>query len=129
MSLRDPQPWEAMEDTGVLLLARVVDWDGNLLTQANTTSVTVTCYDKNSTPPDKLELTATPAVADVIFDTEQSGGNWPYDDGYTFKYPMPATALPTGGHGYVVEVMITPASGEVFMLDPYHIDVINRRGG
>lgn len=130
MSLRDPQIWEVMEDTGFVALARLLDMDGNLLTQANTTSIEAWCFDVDDN--DTETLNTTPAKADVIFDAEQFGGDWPHTDvgdGYTFRYALPATAIPTGGHRHVVEVMITPLAGEVFMLDPYHIDVINRRGG
>lgn len=127
MSRKNPQIWEALEDAGVVLLARVEDHDGNLLTQAATTSIAWEVFDTsdNDASVDSGSLT----VADVIFDTAQSGGNWPYTDGYTFRWDMPATNLPNGGRRYVVEIMATPASGEVFPIGLYHIDAYNRRGG
>lgn len=127
MSLKDPQIWHVMEDTGVLLLARVEDWDGNLLAQAGVTTITWSVFDTSDN--NALVATNTIAAADVIFDTAESGGNWPYTDGYTFKWNMPATNLPNGGRVYVVEIMVDPVSGENFMIGPYYIHSHNRRGG
>ena len=130
MSLKHPTIHQAVEDCGALLLARCVDWDGNLLTKAAVTAITYKVYDLSTTPPslvgsDSLDKTT------VIFDSEQTGGNWPYDDGYNFKWMMPATLLPNGGRYYQVEIYVDPASGEDFLLpaEGWKIRVKERLGG
>lgn len=113
MPIDAPQTWHVYEDAGALLLARVLDWDGNLLTQAAVTSITYKCFDLTTGAETG---TGTLNKATVIYDTAQTGGNWPYTDGYNFRHMLAATCLPTGGHSYRVEVKITPASGEAFWI-------------
>lgn len=109
-----PQIWHVWEDSGALLLARVEDWDGNLLTQAAVTAITYKVIDRDNN--DEVVISGSLVKGTVVFDTEQEGGNWPYSDGYNFKWMCPATAFLTGGHRYVAEVMVDPASGEDFPL-------------
>ena len=110
--LKDPPVAYAVSNRGVLILARVVDWDGNLLTQAACTGISYVVYDEsdNDTPVGSDTLT----VSAVVFNTAQTGGNWPYSDGYNFKWMMPATLVPTKGHLYRVEITVDPVSGEDF---------------
>jgi len=109
-----PQIWHIWEDSGVLLLARVQDWDGNLLTQDACTGIAYKVFDVDDN--NAVTGSGTLTIGTVVFDTEQSGGNWPHSDGYNFKTMMAATAFPTGGHRYVAEIIITPTSGQPFPL-------------
>ena len=122
--LRDIKVWAVSEDAGALLMARVVDWDGNTLTQAGVTSITWKCFDRddNDTMTDSGTLTKT----EVIFDTPQLGNNWPYSDGYTFKWLLPKTALPNGGHRYKAEIIVTPTAGADYAFPlTWHLDADN----
>lgn len=120
-----PQIWHIWEDGGALLLARVEDWDGNLLTQVACTGIAYKVFnvDNNNAVTGSGSL----VVATVVFDTEQSGGNWPHADGYNFKAMFAATCFPTGGHRYVAEVIVDPVSGEDFAI-VWHLQAHNLRG-
>jgi hypothetical protein len=95
-------------------LARVEDWDGNLLTQAACTGISYKIIDRDNN--NAVTASGSLTVATVVFDAAQTGGNWPYSDGYNFKAMIAATAFPTGGHRYVAEVIVDPVSGEDFPL-------------
>jgi hypothetical protein len=103
------------EDSGVILMARIVNDAGTLLTQATTTSITCKSYDTSD--PTGTPVTPTVVVASVIFDTLQTPDIWTEDStGYNFKHVLPATAIPNGDRTYQVEYKITPTSGEAFYL-------------
>lgn len=104
---------QIFEDSGGICLARLIDGNGDNLTQANTTSITYKVYDKSETEV----ATGTLTVADVIFDTLQTTLLWTRDDlGYNFKAELPATAFPSPNETYRAEFKVTPASGEVFFV-------------
>ena len=102
---------EVNQLSAIILLARILDADGALLTQAATTTITYHVIDLDNNR-DKIE-TDTLAKGTVIFDAVQSGDIWPYDDGYNFKWALPADHLPLPRR-YVVQITIEPASGEDF---------------
>lgn len=125
-SPRSQQVWHIWEDMGALLLARVEDWDGNLLDQAACTGISYKVIDLDNN--DEVTGSDDLVVATVVFDSAQSGGNWPYSDGYNFKWMCPATCFPTGGHRYVAEVICNPASGEDFPIGVWLLHAHNLRG-
>jgi len=103
-----------IEDCGAAVMARLLGWDGSLVTQATVSSIAYQVFDLDAA----LLQTAAGAlvVADTVYDTEQTGGGWPYSDGFNFRAVLPASAFPTGGHQYQVEVVFTPVAGEVFAI-------------
>lgn len=99
------------EDSGVVLMARVLGYDGDPIQQADITSISRKVFDGGTTiSTDDL------VVADVIFDALQTGDSrWDADDtGFNVLDIVPAASLPNGDTVYRVEYLFTPASGEVF---------------
>jgi hypothetical protein len=94
-------------------MARVEDWDGTLLLQAGTGSITYKVFRQDSNANTETG-TGTLVIADVIFDTAQTDSGWPYDAGFNFKTLLPASAFPTGGRTYRIEIIITPSGSEPF---------------
>jgi len=124
MTLQSPSEWPAVQLGGALLLARVVGWDGDLVTQASLSALTYEVFDLEN---GQSVANDTLTISEVIFDEAQSGGNWPYDDGYNFKFMLPATCLPNGAHRYMVEVWADPVSGEDFRIPPEGFTLTPRR--
>lgn len=56
-------------------------------------------------------------VANVIFDTLQTGGRWTKDPiGYNFLDQVPYTSFPTGSHRYRVQYLFTGGGGTRFYI-------------
>lgn len=101
------------EDGVAICMARVVGADGSNITQASVDTIKLYVHDA-----DDAEVIGETAVtvASAVFDTLQTDARWTYDDqGYNFRYTVPATAFPTAGTHYV-EFKITDTSGNVFWL-------------
>ena len=111
----------AWKDGSLLLLARVVNWAAEYITLASISSIayTVSLVDED----DEDVATAVTghngeaiAKADAVFDTLQTGDIWTVDDtGYNFKYQIDVStdaAFSERGRTYLVEVVITPTSGQ-----------------
>ena len=76
--------------------------------------------DDDSEPTQTASGTLT--VADVIFDTLQTGSIWDVDGvGYNFKFDLPTSAINAGEHRYRVYVTLTLADGGVAK---WHYDVL-----
>jgi len=105
-------------DCGHLVLARLVGWTGALVTQATISSIAYKVVDLDNA--DTVTASGALAKASVVFDTAQTDGSWPYDDGYNFRWLVPASAFPTGGHRYAVEITFTPAGADT---EPFALDV------
>lgn len=113
---RDQYDAVITEDGGVLVLARVIDWDGVLLTQAATSAVNLSVYEVNSTETSPT-LDTSITVSSVILDTPvTTHPSWKSSLGYNFKHTVPASAFSTGDKVYRIEYKITPVSGEVFWI-------------
>lgn len=98
------------EDTGLVLMARVMTVANVAAQQADISSIALKVYD--SADRTTTIATATPVVADTIYDTLQTGGPWSKDStGYNFRYLTTASQLPAGNKTYRFEFMVTPASG------------------
>jgi hypothetical protein len=100
------------DETGVCL-ARVGDFAGNVLTQADCSSITYTITDLNSGAVLAGHSNVSLTVADVIFDTLQE---WDIDEtGYNFRYEIPrnvSEAFPDRDHVYEIRFRITPTEGQ-----------------
>lgn len=102
----------AYQDSGVILMARVLGYDNAAINQASIASITLTVVDEKT---DEAAEAVSLDVSDVIYDTLQTGGPWTKDsDGYNFRYDALASQRPEGGRTYRYEFKLTPASGEPF---------------
>lgn len=114
----------AWEDTPLTILARLcaktatgsaspVPEEGNLLLQADVTSVTCKIYDEGGT----IVISTTPTTSDVVYDTLQTTGVWKnLARGGNFLYTIPATGFPSGLTEVTVEITLTLSSGEPLRL-------------
>lgn len=104
-----------IESTDFVLLARV-EVDGELITQADVSSITWECYNEadSATLVDSGSLT----IADVISDTLVENGMWDNWDnrGYNFIQRVAKTVCVVGGATYRVQTTITLDGGSVVSL-------------
>lgn len=109
-----PIPVTIYEDSGAYLMARVLGGDGSAVQQADVSSIAYSVYDSDDT---SSPATGTLTVANVVYDTLQTDSRWTADaTGYNVGWSAPASLFPTGDRVYLVEVAVTPASGEVYHL-------------
>lgn len=101
------------EDSTPTLLARIeIDRGGDAdpVLQADLSSVTYKVFRKGSETPTS---SGTLVIADVIYDTLQTGTIWTVDTtGYNFLTLLPAAAFPDPG-SYTAEVKFTQTGGAV----------------
>lgn len=111
MDPREVPAFCAWQACGHTLLARLVDPLGVPYTQAGIASIAWTATDLDG---DGIPQTGSGTIlaAATVYDTPQTAATWPYDDGYNFRFSLPASALPHGGHTYRVEVLVTPAGAD-----------------
>lgn len=102
----------AYQDSGVILMARVLGYDNAAINQASIASITLTVVDeKTGEAQDPITLD----VSDVVFDTLQTGAPWDKDaDGYNFRYDSLAAQRPEGGRTYRFAFQFAPVIGEPF---------------
>lgn len=99
------------EDSGAYLMARVLGGDGSAVAQADISSIAYSVYDMDDT---SSPATGTLTVANVVYDSLQTDSRWTEDTtGYNFGWSAPASLFPSGSKVYLVEIALTPASGEV----------------
>lgn len=100
------------EDSGATLMARVKLESGYMLA-ADISAVSIKCSEKGT--PATVTGSVDPTVADVIFDSLQTGWPWETDEtGYNFRYAAPASFFPDGDKHYLVEIKFTRAAGGDF---------------
>jgi len=99
------------EDSSFSVLARV-DANGTDITQAATSSITYSAWDKADSSTTVASGTLT--VSSVVYDTLQTDGRWSADaTGYNFKHDIGATVLTSGGKTYRFEYKVTMTDGGV----------------
>jgi hypothetical protein len=103
-----------IEDTGWTALARLELPSGALATQAGISAISYTVHNGST-----QTASGTIAVASAVFDALQgvnyADARWNADAvGYNFRFEFPASAFPSAGKDYQVEVKVTPVSGEQF---------------
>ena len=118
-----------LEDSGVVLLARVRGADGSYITQASLTSINVYSYDLNGDTSTPVYSDESVTISAVVFDALQtSDARWTVDTtGYNVAYTMSATALPLRST-YQVEMVFDPVSGDDFTI-AYQIETLERYSG
>lgn len=107
------------EDTPATVLGRLcarngsgavspIATEGELLQQADISSITVKAYDEAGT----LITSTTPTISDVIYDALQTTGVFSkIARGGNFAYDCPATMFPTGSVNVRIEITFTLVSG------------------
>ena len=110
MSLTITQGY-VLEDSAYANMARLVDRDGDPLTQAAVRAISLTIFNRRSEAV--FAAAASVAVATVIFDTLQTPDIWTVDStGYNFRHD--GTLLTAGETWYRFEYKFTPVVGSVF---------------
>ena len=100
----------ATENSSATILTRVLGADGNPVTRADVSAVTVKVWDRDGAA---LINTHTPDVADAIYDTLQLDPRWTFDStGYNLAIDIPGADLPDGDTTYRIEIKLTPTSGD-----------------
>lgn len=120
-----------LEKGTVTLLARVLNWDGNVILPANVSSISYTAYTIGSsggtrTPiPGHTEKSL--VVADVLFPTLQNDPRWTADKiGYNFRYTVDVSTnhiADNAGSVILIAMTLMPVSGQVIRWD-YALRVI-----
>jgi len=101
--------------SGITFLARLRGDDGQLITQASLSGVTVDVWDRSNSDVSVLSTAVT--VTTSVFDTLQTDPRWTADTtGYNFRYDMADTVLSQDNHKYRVEFWFTPVTGSKFPL-------------
>ena len=122
------------EDNPFVIVTRETDGDNVAITQSGMSTITYMVFlvSDGSTQVSQTSLT----IANVVFDTYQTGGVWVDDNGdpedttgYNFKHTLPGSVFPTAGQVLQVEHVFTPASGNAFTSAFYRITVIERKTG
>ena len=83
------------EDSSCSILARIVNGANELIEQADISTIHRDSWDISTTPPTRKAGPTSLTVANVIFNTLQTGGAWVEDsEGYNFLDLIPASAMP-----------------------------------
>lgn len=129
--MANPSPIQAvaLRNSSPVLFARVVDSEGNNITQAALSTITYSVYllDKDW-PEDRDNRTAVSGhsaasvtIATSVFDTLQTDDDrWDVDTtGYNFRHQIDVSSnacLTVAGRRYLVEYTITPTSGQAIVV-------------
>jgi hypothetical protein len=114
----------AIGQSGVVLMARVVDQNAANIAVSSITSIAYRVRDIDGASSGN---TTTLTVADVVYDTLQTGNGWDTDTtGYNFRAVIPASQFAwmpeVDGGGvpkprrYQIDVKFTPQIGEPFVV-------------
>ena len=103
---------EFYQGTPVRNLGRITVISGSRppIVQADVASIELKIFDltPGSAPTTNLYTGAAPVVASTVFNTLQTGSEWPDDIGYCFDHTVAATALASKGeHVYKFEYVFT----------------------
>ena len=122
----------AFKNSSITLLARVVGDDGQAITPTDVDSASYSVYLLNDDDADdRTAITGHSGVAltpaDVVFDSLQTDSLWTADSiGYNFRHVLDVSQNPAfaiAGRRYLVEVELTPPSGQVMVLR-FRVNVI-----
>lgn len=107
------------------LMARILDWSGNVLTVENTLSVTYTIWNTstNAAVSGHTAVSVTPSAC--LYDTLQTPEIWTADDtGFNFAWTPDVSTNPAFGTGdgtavgliFLVVFTIQPTSGQALLI-------------
>ena len=122
----------AFKNSSITLLARVVGEDGRAISLTDVTAASYSVYllddddaDSRSVVTGHSDVSLTPA--DIVFDSLQTDSLWTADStGYNFRHVLDVSQNPafaTAGRRYLVEVQLTPTSGQKIVLR-FRVNVI-----
>jgi len=125
--------WTVNEDGTFVLIARVINTAGTLVTQATVSTIGVEVSRRATDGTlDTVTLSTTAVVSTTIYDTAQTSAVlWPvvdHPDGYNLLYKVPNTAVPTGGSYYDAHLRLTMSNGDVIPVAFDGIYVARRLG-
>lgn len=115
----------AFKNGSATLLARVIGSDGAAIVRADVASAKYTIYLLDDQDPDSRTAVTGHAnvsltLADVIFNSLQTDALWTVDGtGYNFRHVLDVSAnqaFTVAGRRFLVEVELTPVSGQVILL-------------
>ncbi len=115
----------AFKNGSATLLARVIGSDGAAIVRADVASAKYTIYLLDDQDPDSRTAVTGHAnvsltLADVIFNSLQTDALWTVDGtGYNFRHVLdvsPNQAFTVAGRRFLVEVELTPVSGQVILV-------------
>ena len=107
-----------------VLLARLVDRNGACIRRSDVSCIEFSLYEIDPFSPGILTVVHGQSgvglpVADVMFDSLQTGGEWSLDrDGYNFRHdfqPGHARAFPKAGVEYELQYRFTARSGQTIV--------------
>ena len=102
------------EDSTCTTLARILNEDGNAITQSAISSIACNVYDLNDTDG-SATLTPSITISDVIFDSLQTDSIWQVDgSGYNFKNSVSYSAFTDSDTTYAIEYKFTLTSAAQF---------------
>ncbi len=122
----------AFKNGSATLMARVVDFDGNAVVQADIASAQYTVYLLDDQDADaRTAITGHTAVAlnvaDVVFDTLQTDAVWTADQtGYNFRHTLDVSAnqaFTIAGRRFLAEFNLTPTAGQAILVR-FRINVV-----
>ena len=100
------------QNNPVVIAARVADITGSLITQSSVSSLTVSTVNAET---QTTTTTSSPTVADVVFNSLQTGSVWSTDSiGYNLL--VTADGFTDADTRYQVQIVLTPTAGDVFTL-------------
>ena len=111
----------AFKNGTAVLMARVVDGDGDEIEQADVSAVEYSVFELDPCRPDNLAVVpghdqVSLTVSSVVYNTLQTGGLWTVDEvGYNFRHEInvsTAEAFPKAGAQYQVRYELTPTAGQ-----------------
>ena len=102
------------EDTGCVIMARVVNYDDTDIVQADLSSIAYSVFNTSLDPTDAGYTVVdgqSMTISSVIFDTLQTDNGWSVDTtGYNFKFTFDDDVFTNGNTTYRVEVTMSQAS-------------------
>ncbi|QDT01267.1 hypothetical protein [Adhaeretor mobilis] len=114
-------PGAVFRDGTATLLARIVDADDSPVTQSSLTAAEYSIFQIDPRDPATQSVVTghdgqALVIADVIFDTLQTGAPWSIDEtGYNFRHEIDIStdsAFPAAGAVYQVRYELTPVTGQ-----------------
>jgi len=103
---------KSFQNTGIVLMSRVLGMDGTAITQASISSISALIRDMVAGTEEVIALDKTA----VVFNTLQKDARWRRDSvGYNFRWGVPAIKLPNATT-YRIEITFIPTTGEQFVI-------------
>lgn len=105
----------AWEGSSAIYMARIINDDGEILTQSDVSSINYYLYDLDGATPSTPTQSGTLSAASTVFDTLQTDSRWTKDStGYNFRHTLTAAWLADGDHTYRMEyVIVTTGSATI----------------